>query len=210
MPTERLDAQQSVAKILSLLAPQAGLEPASLRLTGGKRNVSHPLRTFAGRCRIAPHSSYFLPIFGLRLVPALAVVCRSLVHRKGKKRATSRRRISAQMRPSKFWRRTSSRIPAELQTRWSICGSQVNVVGRRTIFVRARFALRGWFAVGMLTRRAARRPIRWIGFACRNSGRPFSNESNALLVAARPRSLTSFPLRFSDWNTRAFGCVKTF
>ena len=34
------------------LAPQAGFEPATLRLTGEKRSVSRPLRRCAPRCRI--------------------------------------------------------------------------------------------------------------------------------------------------------------
>ena len=39
------------------VAPQAGFKPATLRLTGGKRNVSRLLLRCAGPCRIArPHS----------------------------------------------------------------------------------------------------------------------------------------------------------
>ena len=192
------------------MAPQAGLEPATLRLTGGKRSVSRPLRRCAGRCRIARSSLVESADFRPSLCAALAAVCRSLLHRKGKKRATSRRKISTQMPPIKSWRRTGSRIPTELQTRWSICGSQVNVVGRRTIFVRARCALRGWFAVGMLTRRAARRRFGGLALRAATPGGRFQTSRTPSLVAARPRSLTSFPLRFSDWNTRAFGCLKTF
>jgi hypothetical protein len=74
------------------LAPQAGFEPATLRLTGGQRSVSRPLRRFAGRCRIALHPSQNPPFFRLRLVPAFAAICRSLLLPKGKKRATSRRK----------------------------------------------------------------------------------------------------------------------
>jgi len=45
------------------------------------------LRSCAGGCRIARYHSKNAAIFGLRFVPALAATCRSLVHRKGKKRA---------------------------------------------------------------------------------------------------------------------------
>src|SRR3989442_3508102 len=37
-----------IGEFLRKLAPQAGLEPATLRLTGGKRNVSRPLLRCAG------------------------------------------------------------------------------------------------------------------------------------------------------------------
>ena len=40
--------------------------------------------------------------------PSPGAVCRSLLHRKGKKRATSRREISAQMATIEFWRWTGS------------------------------------------------------------------------------------------------------
>src|SRR6185295_13367524 len=39
------------------VAPQVGLEPTTLRLTGGKRNLSRPLRPCAGRWWIALHRS---------------------------------------------------------------------------------------------------------------------------------------------------------
>ena len=81
------------------LAPQAGFEPATLRLTAGKRNVSRALPPCAGGCRIARHHSKNPAIFGLRFVPALAAICRSLVHRKGKKRAT----LIATNAPSALW-----------------------------------------------------------------------------------------------------------
>ena len=68
---------------------QAGLEPATLRLTGGKSVVSRALPRCAGRCRIGHRRSENRTIFGFRFVPPFAAVCRSLVHRKGKKRATS-------------------------------------------------------------------------------------------------------------------------
>jgi hypothetical protein len=71
------------------LAPRAGLEPATLRLTGGKRSVSHPLRRLAECCRSRSHLSYRPTTCDLRLVPTLAAVCCSLLHSKGKKRATS-------------------------------------------------------------------------------------------------------------------------
>ena len=38
------------------LTPRAGLEPATLRLTGGKGNGSRSLWRLAGRCRIEPPS----------------------------------------------------------------------------------------------------------------------------------------------------------
>jgi len=76
------------ADFLMNLAPQAGFEPATLRLTGGKRNVSRPLRLSAGRCRIARAHSEHSATSGLCFVPPLAAVCSSLVRSKGKKRAT--------------------------------------------------------------------------------------------------------------------------
>ena len=39
------------------VAPQVGFEPTTLRLTGGKRSVSRPLRACVGRCRILLHHS---------------------------------------------------------------------------------------------------------------------------------------------------------
>ena len=41
--------------VRSSAAPQPGFEPGTLRLTGGTRSVSRPLRRCAGRCRIAHH-----------------------------------------------------------------------------------------------------------------------------------------------------------
>jgi hypothetical protein len=70
------------------LAPQAGLEPTPLRLTGGKGRVSRALRPCAGRCRIARHHWENRAILDLRFLSALAPVCRSLLRSKGKKRAT--------------------------------------------------------------------------------------------------------------------------
>src|SRR5205814_3768184 len=67
----------------------AGFEPATLRLTAGKRNVSRPLRACAGHCRIERHRSQNRVLFDLRFVWRLAAVCCSLLLRKGKKRATS-------------------------------------------------------------------------------------------------------------------------
>ena len=72
------------------MAPQAGFEPATLRLTGGKRSVSRPLRPCVGCRRIVRHPPKIQRFFELRFVSALAPVCRSLLHPKGKKRATSR------------------------------------------------------------------------------------------------------------------------
>jgi hypothetical protein len=90
------------ADFLMNLAPQAGFEPATLRLTGGKRNVSRPLRRFAGHCRIVRHHSENPPIFDLRFVPPLAAVCRSLLPRKGNKRATCGRKCQTRWRRSSF------------------------------------------------------------------------------------------------------------
>ena len=49
------------------LAPQAGLEPATLRLTGGTRSVSRPLLRLAGRRRIELHLSQNPSIFTFAL-----------------------------------------------------------------------------------------------------------------------------------------------
>ncbi len=38
-------------QVIERMAPRAGLEPATLRLTGGTRSVSRPLPRCAGRCR---------------------------------------------------------------------------------------------------------------------------------------------------------------
>ena len=64
------------AKSLKRLAPQAGLEPATLRLTAGKNGVSRALQTLAMRCRNArPHSGYierFWTFALCRYLPPLA------------------------------------------------------------------------------------------------------------------------------------------
>src|SRR5262245_14716972 len=88
------------------MAPQAGLEPATLRLTAGKDSVSRPLPHFAGSCWTLRSSPKNQAVFRFRLVPAFAALCRSLLLRKGKKRATSQSRsLSAESKsfpPSKF------------------------------------------------------------------------------------------------------------
>ena len=89
----RNDERSAVRKLLKQLAPQAGFEPATLRLTGGKRNVSRSLRPGAGRCRIGRHRAWNRAVFDLRVVSRLAAVCRPLLLRKGKKRATSHERF---------------------------------------------------------------------------------------------------------------------
>jgi hypothetical protein len=71
------------------LAPQAGFEPATLRLTGGKNELSRALPPFAGRCRTVRQPSKNLAVFRFRLMPGFAALCRSLLLPKGKKRATS-------------------------------------------------------------------------------------------------------------------------
>jgi hypothetical protein len=56
----------------------------------------------AGGGRIARHHSKNPAIFGLRFVPALAAICRSLVQRKGNKRATSEKESSTQIAGNRF------------------------------------------------------------------------------------------------------------
>ena len=53
--TTRREMARKTVEFLRKVAPRAGLEPATLRLTGGKRNVSRALRPPARRCRIAHH-----------------------------------------------------------------------------------------------------------------------------------------------------------
>jgi hypothetical protein len=71
------------------LAPQAGFEPATLRLTGEPNDVSRPLPGCAGRCRISHGDSKNSPLSDLRFVPPLAAVYSPLLRSKGNKRATS-------------------------------------------------------------------------------------------------------------------------
>ncbi len=94
------------------LAPEAGFEPATLRLTapaasrrrrwrtetgpnrggfwrGGKIDVSRALPPFADLCRTLRPPAQNLAVFRFRLMPAFAALCRSLLLPKGKKRATS-------------------------------------------------------------------------------------------------------------------------
>ena len=69
------------------LAPQVGLEPTTLRLTGGTSVVSRSLPDLAAVCRIARFTPGDRPVFDLRFVPLVAGLCRSLMLGKGKKRA---------------------------------------------------------------------------------------------------------------------------
>ena len=111
---------------LELAGPQAGFEPATLGLTGGTRSGSRSLPQCAARCWIAPHHSSKLMIFDLRPVPALAVVCRRLVHGKGKKRATCRR----QTRQSRGHRLLQAKfcVVWQEQTSKTICGLADTVI----------------------------------------------------------------------------------
>jgi hypothetical protein len=71
------------------VAPQVGLEPATLRLTGGKSPVSRSLPRLAGDCRIAHRAQKPLTKSGLRFVHPFAALGRPLLRRKGKKRTKS-------------------------------------------------------------------------------------------------------------------------
>jgi hypothetical protein len=71
------------------VAPQAGFEPATLRLTGGKNEISRALPPFAGLCRTLRQPAKNLTVFRFRPMPGFAALCRSLLPPKGKKRATS-------------------------------------------------------------------------------------------------------------------------
>jgi hypothetical protein len=72
------------------LAPRAGFEPATLRLTAGTNGVSRPLRDVAASCQIERRARRDRATSDLRLVPAFAGLCRALRSPKGKKRATSK------------------------------------------------------------------------------------------------------------------------
>jgi len=65
------------SKPRTVFAPRAGLEPATLRLTGGKRNVSHSLLRFAACRRTRSKLSYTPTTGDLRLVPTSC--CRFLL-----------------------------------------------------------------------------------------------------------------------------------
>jgi len=73
------------------LAPQAGFEPATLRLTAEKRSASCRVRLVAWSCRIEHSPPWRLADFCLRSVSRCPSVCRHLLHPKGKKRATYQR-----------------------------------------------------------------------------------------------------------------------
>jgi hypothetical protein len=77
-------------KLLKRLAPQAGFEPATLRLTGGKNEISRALPSFAGICRTLRQPAKNLAIFRFRPLPRFAGLCRPLLQPKGKKRARLR------------------------------------------------------------------------------------------------------------------------
>src|SRR6202521_5755517 len=62
-------------KVLEKLAPQAGFEPATLRLTGGKNDVSRALPPFADLCRTLRQPPQNLAVFP---VSPFAGLCRAL------------------------------------------------------------------------------------------------------------------------------------
>ena len=70
--------ESSAAVQSARLGPRAGLEPGTLRLTGGKSVDSRPLRAYAGRCQIARSSlgeNPAISAFALcRLLPPLAAL----------------------------------------------------------------------------------------------------------------------------------------
>jgi hypothetical protein len=80
-----------IGDFLRKMAPQAGLEPATLRLTGGKNGISRSLLALAAHCRIVHRGLQNHAIFDFRLVRLVAAPCRPLWRPKGKKRATRRR-----------------------------------------------------------------------------------------------------------------------
>src|SRR6202521_3195694 len=77
-------------KLLKRMAPQAGFEPATLRLTGGKYDASRALPPFADLCRTLHQPAQNLPIFRFRPLPGFAALCRPLLLPKGKKREIGR------------------------------------------------------------------------------------------------------------------------
>jgi hypothetical protein len=81
----------SPPKTCSLVGRYPGFEPATLRLTGGKNELSRALPPFAGLCRTLRQPAKNLPILRFRLMPGFAALCRPLLLPKGKKRATSGR-----------------------------------------------------------------------------------------------------------------------
>ena len=90
--TRRADESGPARKLLEGLAPQPGLEPGTLRLTGGTGAGSRRLLTVASHCRI-PHLARKNRVhFQFRLVRPFAATCCALLWRKGKNRATSSRR----------------------------------------------------------------------------------------------------------------------
>jgi hypothetical protein len=72
------------------MAPRAGFEPATLRLTAGTNGVSRALPEVAALCWIERRVHRNGATSDLRPVPALAGLCRRVLHRKGKERATSK------------------------------------------------------------------------------------------------------------------------
>ena len=67
------------------MAPQAGFEPATLRLTGGKNDISRPLLGFAGPC-VRPRRIWRFFGFALyRALPPFAGLCCSQRARKGQR-----------------------------------------------------------------------------------------------------------------------------
>src|SRR5437773_12577400 len=68
------EENQAVPVSCVKLAPQAGLEPATFRLTGGKNGISGALRDVAARCCIVRQRSRNPVIFRLALFRALALL----------------------------------------------------------------------------------------------------------------------------------------
>ena len=87
-PAESLRSQKMLGICGKKLAPQVRFELTTLRLTGGKSDVSRALLGVAGTCRIAHADEQHRAISRLRFVPRFAELCRPLWRRKGKKRAT--------------------------------------------------------------------------------------------------------------------------
>jgi hypothetical protein len=98
MPASRSSAKLSRfcpdrLKKIEKVAPQAGFEPATLRLTGGNSDVCRALPPFAGSCRTLRQRPKNLAVFRFRPMRGFAALCRPLLQSKGKKRATSLRQV---------------------------------------------------------------------------------------------------------------------
>jgi hypothetical protein len=98
-------------KFFEKMAPQPGFEPGTLRLRGGKRNVSRTLRPCAGRCRILLWHSVelrFLPFALCRRLLAFAALWCAQRARKGQppRHRLNRPRLrgSKRLPPSEAWK----------------------------------------------------------------------------------------------------------